>query len=217
LYPFYYWYYGTRVAYLLGGDIWRVWRQNVCGLLVRHQDADGSWRLNHSEHRSGKTYITALGALMLEIGAGYPPFYLRKDAAPKRAPVRVPEEIAVSLLNPIAGAVVVGSTEIVAQPKGSANVVVKALRFFVNDQVIGTATAEPWTCVWDFGPQARSHKIKVEVESATGKKATAEVKTRQPADQVQVKIHRPSSKVVAGEEVSILFLRVTPTPLLLKP
>ena len=32
-YPFYYWYYGTRAAYLAGGETWDLWHKAVCGML----------------------------------------------------------------------------------------------------------------------------------------------------------------------------------------
>ncbi len=203
-YPFYYWYYGTRAAYLAGGDIWRVWRQNICGILVRHQEADGSWRLNHSEERSGKTYIAALGALMLEIGAGCTPFYLRTDKAPKRAPPRPVNEITVCIVSPANGTIVKGMTTIVANPTVPQGGKVKKVVFFVEDKQVGEAVSAPWECGFDFGEEAKAHSIRVEAENDQGKKASATVRSKDLVNDVRVKIHRPLAKMVSGSEEIIV-------------
>lgn len=74
-YPFYYWYYGTRVMYLTGGDDWRIWKDWMCRFLVDHQNQDGSWDGAESEEDLD-TYRVALGALMLEICCGHVPVYM---------------------------------------------------------------------------------------------------------------------------------------------
>ncbi len=74
-YPFYYWYYGTRVMFKAGGDDWRIWKDWMCRFLVDHQNGDGSWDGAQSEE--GLTvYRTALGALMLEFCCGHVPVYM---------------------------------------------------------------------------------------------------------------------------------------------
>ncbi|MBN2408107.1 MAG: VWA domain-containing protein, partial [Candidatus Aminicenantes bacterium] len=74
-YPFYYWYYGTRVMYLAGGDDWRIWKDWMCRFLVDHQNEDGSWDGAQNEERLG-VYRVALGALMLEFCCGHVPIYM---------------------------------------------------------------------------------------------------------------------------------------------
>jgi len=74
-YPFYYWYYGTRVMYLAGGDDWRIWKDWMCRFLVDHQNPDGSWDGAESE-KNYDTYRVALGALMLEFCCGHVPIYM---------------------------------------------------------------------------------------------------------------------------------------------
>ena len=74
-YPFYYWYYGTRVMYLAGGDDWRIWKDWMCRFLVDHQNEDGSWDGAQSEEKLG-VYRVALGALMLEFCCGHVPVYM---------------------------------------------------------------------------------------------------------------------------------------------
>jgi hypothetical protein len=74
-YPFYYWYYGTRVMYLAGGDDWRIWKDWMCRFLVDHQNADGSWDGAQSEENLD-AYRVALGALMLEFCCGHVPVYM---------------------------------------------------------------------------------------------------------------------------------------------
>ncbi|MGB7295496.1 MAG: hypothetical protein WBC70_07890 [Candidatus Aminicenantales bacterium] len=74
-YPFYYWYYGTRVMYLAGGDDWRIWKDWVCRFLVDHQNADGTWDGARNEEKLD-VYRVALGALMLEFCCGHVPIYM---------------------------------------------------------------------------------------------------------------------------------------------
>ena len=74
-YPFYYWYYGTRVMFMAGGDDWRIWKDWMCRFLVDHQNPDGSWDGERSEKQLD-VYRTALGALMLEFCCGHVPVYM---------------------------------------------------------------------------------------------------------------------------------------------
>ena len=81
-YPFYYWYYGTRVMYLAGGEDWRVWKDYMCRFLIDNQDEKGGWDgAQAEESESLITYRTAFGALMLEFCCGQVPIYM---AAPRR-------------------------------------------------------------------------------------------------------------------------------------
>jgi hypothetical protein len=76
-YPFYYWYYGTRVMYLAGGEDWRVWKDYICRFLIDNQNEEGSWEgAQHEASTSLETYRTALGALMLEFCCGHVPIYM---------------------------------------------------------------------------------------------------------------------------------------------
>jgi len=91
-YPFYYWYYGTRVMYLAGGEDWRVWKDYMCRFLVDNQDEKGSWDgAQAEESESLITCRTAFGALMLEFCCGHVPIYM----SPPR--VKVPGEVRVVL------------------------------------------------------------------------------------------------------------------------
>ncbi|MDH7513475.1 MAG: prenyltransferase/squalene oxidase repeat-containing protein [Clostridiales bacterium] len=74
-YPFYYWYYGTRVMYLAGGEDWRIWKDWMCRFLVDHQNPDGSWDGAESEENYD-IYRVALAALMLEFCCGHVPIYM---------------------------------------------------------------------------------------------------------------------------------------------
>jgi len=74
-YPFYYWYYGTRVMYLAGGDDWRLWKDWMCRLLVDHQNPSGSWEGAESEVNY-EIYRVALSVLMLEFCCGHVPIYM---------------------------------------------------------------------------------------------------------------------------------------------
>jgi len=77
-YPFYYWYYGTRVMLDEGGADWKLWKSWMCRLLVDHQSDDGSWVSQQNEEKM-PYYTTALGALMLELCCGHVPIYMRKE------------------------------------------------------------------------------------------------------------------------------------------
>lgn len=91
-YPFYYWYYGTRVMYLVGGEDWRVWKDYMCRFLVDHQDGTGGWSgEQHEGSDSLDTYRAALGALILEFCCGHVPIYM----SPPR--VKAPGEVRVVL------------------------------------------------------------------------------------------------------------------------
>ncbi len=89
-YPFYYWYYATRVMYLAGGEDWRVWKDYMCRFLVDNQGSKGSWEGAQAEETDALlTYRTAIGALMLEFCCGHVPIYM----SPPR--VKVPGEVRV--------------------------------------------------------------------------------------------------------------------------
>jgi len=77
-YPFYYWYYGTRVMLDEGGADWKLWKSWMCRLLVDHQSDNGSWQSKQDEEGM-PYYTTALGALMLELCCGHVPIYMRKE------------------------------------------------------------------------------------------------------------------------------------------
>ena len=76
-YPFYYWYYGTRVMFFAGGEDWRTWKDWMCRFLVDHQNENGNWEgTQHEESESLEIYRAALGALMLEFCCGHVPIYM---------------------------------------------------------------------------------------------------------------------------------------------
>lgn len=74
-YPFYYWYYGTRVMYLAGGQDWQIWKDWMCRFLLDHQNSDGSWDGAQSEETL-HVYRVALGALILEFCCDHVPVYM---------------------------------------------------------------------------------------------------------------------------------------------
>lgn len=89
-YPFYYWYYGTRVMYLAGGEDWRVWKDYMCRFLVDNQGEKGGWGGGQAEEGEALvTYRAALGALMLEFCCGHVPIYMSPPRVKTRGEVRV--------------------------------------------------------------------------------------------------------------------------------
>ncbi len=89
-YPFYYWYYGTRVMYMAGGEDWRVWKDYMCRFLVDNQDEKGGWGGGQAEEGEALvTYRAALGALMLEFCCGHVPIYMSPPRVKAQGEVRV--------------------------------------------------------------------------------------------------------------------------------
>jgi len=89
-YPFYYWYYATRVMYLAGGEDWRVWKDYMCRFLLDNQDEKGSWGGGQAEENEALiTYRTAFGALMLEFCCGHVPIYMSPPRVKAPGEVRV--------------------------------------------------------------------------------------------------------------------------------
>jgi hypothetical protein len=86
---FYYWYYGTLAVFQMGGDEWKSWNGALKKTLLPNQrkggpldgslnDVDGSWDpLGRLDHKGGRVYTTALGALCLEVYYRYLPMYAR--------------------------------------------------------------------------------------------------------------------------------------------
>jgi hypothetical protein len=78
-YAFYYWYYGTRINYLRGGEAWDRWRTAMMLQLIRRQHRDGHWEAFDGETSPGHRYATALGAMILRICLEDVPAYLRQE------------------------------------------------------------------------------------------------------------------------------------------
>ncbi|MHC4916161.1 MAG: hypothetical protein ACYTGB_11795, partial [Planctomycetota bacterium] len=85
---FYYWYYATLGMFQMGGDEWKNWNTALKPALVDNQrkggpldgsenDVDGSWDPDNDRHgaKCGRAYMTALGALSLEVYYRYLPMY----------------------------------------------------------------------------------------------------------------------------------------------
>lgn len=69
---YYYWYYGTRALFLLGGDAWREWKAAVVRELTSHQctEGDGAGSFPPADawsNEGGRVYATAIDLLTLEI------------------------------------------------------------------------------------------------------------------------------------------------------
>jgi len=69
----YYTYYGTLAMFQLGGDYWRKWNAAMKDMLLPHQckdgDEAGSWSPigGLDDGIAGRVYMTAMGALSLEV------------------------------------------------------------------------------------------------------------------------------------------------------
>ncbi len=200
-YPIYYWYYGSRAAYLDGGKTWEAWKQAVCGMLVRHQNKDGSWELKASEKSHlDAVYGASLGALILEICCGSPPMYMHRGEAPPRPTPRPRNEISVAIEYPIAGEKVKGNIEIVAAPVTPERVKVEKVTFSLNGEELGVKNEEPWTWEADLGPGVQSHTFVVSAENNLGKTAEATTVTGAGQNIVNIKIIKPRSGSVSPQE-----------------
>jgi VWFA-related protein len=201
VYPFYYWYYGSRAAFRAGGEIWDEWKRAMCGMLVRHQNGDGSWELRDSEaSKLDPVYGAAIGALILELCCGSPPLYLRTDTAPDRPLPPPRNEISVSIEHPLPRSRVHDEIEIRAVPVVPGRVTVERLAFILDGETIGERTTEPWTITADLGPGVKSHVFEVVAVSSLGQEATARVVTEEGQNRVSVRIVRPRGQIILGEQ-----------------
>lgn len=78
-YPFYYWYYATRLNYLRGGVFWENWRTIMIQQLLKTQKNNGSWEGIREEVKINTLYSTALAIMILQICLDNPPSYLKKE------------------------------------------------------------------------------------------------------------------------------------------
>ncbi|MEI6970882.1 MAG: prenyltransferase/squalene oxidase repeat-containing protein [bacterium] len=78
------WYYTTQARYQKGGPQWDAWNKAMLPMLVKNQNADGSWT-SGSTHKSCPVYDTTLCCLCLEVYYRYLPTYIKPDEV-KRAP-----------------------------------------------------------------------------------------------------------------------------------
>ncbi len=68
-------YYVTQATYQAGGDYWREWYPMIRDVLVRSQEADGSWARYINTQDTGPSYGTAMSVLVLQVPAGLLPIY----------------------------------------------------------------------------------------------------------------------------------------------
>jgi VWFA-related protein len=198
-YPFYYWYYGTRTAYLAGGDIWDLWSRTVCGMLVRHQNANGSWTPFQNEMKKvSPAYVTALGALMLEYCCGSVPVYMRTDKAPSRPTAPPRDAIAVSIESPVSKSKLSGPITFTANPVVPDRVNVNRVSFYLDGELLQELTEPPWTVQVDLGPGVHSHRFKVTAVNQFDTEASSEVITQKGFNRIGIRIVEPRTKYLHG-------------------
>jgi len=81
-YFYYFHYYAIQAFYQAGGKEWNDWHPRVRELLLKHQNADGSWDVpagsSEAQYSNGdKVYSTAMATLILDIYRHYLPAYQR--------------------------------------------------------------------------------------------------------------------------------------------
>jgi hypothetical protein len=81
-YFYYFHYYAIQAFYQAGGKEWNEWHPRVRELLLKHQNADGSWDVpagsSEAQYTNGdKVYSTAMATLILDIYRHYLPAYQR--------------------------------------------------------------------------------------------------------------------------------------------
>ena len=81
--PLYTWYYATQAFFHAGEGEWRRWYEPFALMLVRNQNADGSWTPNGaSESAYGPVYGTVFSALTLMTPYRYLPMYQEIQTRP---------------------------------------------------------------------------------------------------------------------------------------
>jgi hypothetical protein len=81
--PLYTWYYATQAFFNAGEGEWRRWYEPFALMLVRNQNADGSWTPNGtSESAYGPVYGTVFSALTLMTPYRYLPMYQEIQTRP---------------------------------------------------------------------------------------------------------------------------------------
>jgi hypothetical protein len=69
---YYYWYYGSYAMYQMGGNHWKIWKEEMVRAVLNHQVREGcekgSWdpKLDPWGNQGGRVYSTALLVLCLE-------------------------------------------------------------------------------------------------------------------------------------------------------
>ena len=179
-FPFYYWYYGTRAAYLAGGDTWTLWSRAVCGMLIRHQQQNGAWQPMLSEKDgTSEIYTAALGALILEFCCGSIPIYMQAGTAPLRPTIAVARDdsITVEILKPSPG-IVAGMALIHARATVGADASLQELIISVDGQEILRSSEPEIEMEFDFAAAPR--EVTARGITARGKEATARISTLGP-------------------------------------
>jgi len=69
---FYGHYYASQAMFLAGGEDWAKWFPRVRDMIVKAQNADGSWRANH-----GNSYGTAMSLLVIQVPNRLLPIFQR--------------------------------------------------------------------------------------------------------------------------------------------
>jgi hypothetical protein len=76
---FYAIYYASQGMFQCGGKYWEYWQPRLEEVLVKHQNADGSWpnASGGNEEQAGSCYRTSMAVLALSIQYRYLPIYQR--------------------------------------------------------------------------------------------------------------------------------------------
>jgi hypothetical protein len=128
-YPFYYWYYGTRVMYMAGGEDWRVWKDYMCRFLVDNQDEKGGWGgAQDEESEQYETYRAAFGALMLEFCCGHVPIYMSPPRVKPQGEMRVVVEKAAEKEAPMTVEIIMDASNSMTGMVGKETKIVAARR-----------------------------------------------------------------------------------------
>lgn len=99
-------------------------------------------------------------------------------AVAAREPEAEPEEtFEIRIANPADDSYVLGRTPIMVEAELEAGVELEAVQVFVDGELVGTITGEPWQLVHDFGRGLDGHTIRVDAFDSTGRRATASVTT----------------------------------------
>jgi hypothetical protein len=162
----YYYLYGLERAGVLANTEFfgeHEWYPVGARYLLAQQNADGSWTSQKDHEPTGHHhgYLDTCYAIL----------FLRRATLPSDP------KLAVRITAPSAGRGVVGPGQVTAVPRSSPLHPVTGVDFYLDGKKVGTVAKGPFKLPVDFGPEVKSHKIRVVAHNTAEQEADDEVTT----------------------------------------